>query len=120
MNRMGLIALLTAVLGHGAALADDAAGEPSDKARKVAIILEKIGLDSPEIMQLAEYVDERTDNGYLRLGEERVMDGTLALNYELHGGISKDQLELKFTPDDSHFTYTASPQAAMVRYQLKF
>ncbi len=99
---------------------NESANKSSDTAKKAVVVLASVGLDSPEALHLVKYVDENTAGGYLKLAEERTMGGTLKLHYELSGGISKKQMELRFTPDDSHFTYTARPKEAMVNYRFRF
>jgi hypothetical protein len=104
-----------------------AAEEPEHKEKsKVAhqsiAMLEAIGLNHPEIAEFIDYVDQHVDNGDLRIAEEHRMGGMFKLHYQLTGGDvdSKKQIELKFTPDDSHMEYTARPNAVMANYRLKF
>ena len=120
MNRMWLIALPLLAPVNCIAAEIESAKKKSDTARKAVVVLASVGLDSPEVLHLVKYVDENTEDGYLKLAEERAMGGTIKLHYELSGGFSKKQVELRFTPDDSNFTYTARPKEAMVNYRLRF
>lgn len=128
MNTIRLaVALLLLTAMTGVAAADDKiqTGNPlaepqTKKVRKIYVILNSIGVNSPEVKQFIESVDARVDNGYLMLREERVANGTLTLHYELSGGLRAKQIELRFTPDDSNWQATARPDAVMVNYKLKF
>ncbi|MCE2926324.1 MAG: hypothetical protein LW823_01575 [Rickettsiales bacterium] len=93
--------------------------QQSSAAKRTTEILDAVGLNVPIVQELIETVDEHTHHGYLSLSERRVGEGTLKFHYEMEG-LSGKNLELRYTPDDSHVTYTARPDEAMVRYQLRF
>jgi hypothetical protein len=111
-------ALLTTL--PGMATAADEPEPQSQKARKTLIVLSALGMNHPDIIKLVDSVNERVDDGYLRLYEEKTMGGTMTLHYELSGGVRSKQLELKFTPDDSNMEYTARPNAVMANYKFHF
>lgn len=100
--------------------ADDEPYSSSKKVKEVTKILNSLGLNDPSVMALVKEVDTHVKGGYLSLYERQVEGGTLKLHYELRHGVGKDQIELKFSPDDSHMAYTARPNAVMAHYQLRF
>lgn len=126
MNRkaLAITAFLLTITGGMANAAENpeiqSPEHQSKNARKVLTMLTAMGLDDPGIKSFIGDVDKRVDNGYLRIAEERTMGGTLKLHYELSGGITGKQAELRFTPDDSNFQYTARTNAVMVKYELHF
>lgn len=123
MHRLFGIAYLLAALTGGVALASEPPEEKdskTSKAEKVIVVLAAVGLDTKEVKGIVRYVDENTNDGYFRIAEERTGEGTLKLHYALEGGVSSKQVELRYTPDDSNFLYTARRTGAMVQYQLKF
>lgn len=127
MEKIGLVVaslLLTTVTEVARAddfLPRDPSAQPKiEKSRKIDIFLNAIGANGTEVKRLVDAVDGRVHDGYLHLGEERVPGGKLVLHYELSGGVRAKQLELRFTPDDSHWQATARTDAVMVNYKLKF
>lgn len=115
------IALIISGLSASALMAAEIAPnqKQSSAAKRTAEILDAVGLNVPVVQELIEVVDEHTHNGYLSLSDRRVGEGRLQLHYEMEG-LSGKNLELRYTPDDSHVIYTARPDEAMVRYQLRF
>ena len=112
--------LLSAFMGTAAAAEDKETEHHSKNARKALIVLNAMGLDHPEMLNLVKSVDNNIKDGYLLLSERRAMGGTLTLHYELSGGVTAKQLELRFQPEDSRLVYTARPNAAMVNYKYNF
>lgn len=115
--------VVAALLLTGTAKAATAADEPehvSDDARQVLVLLGHMGIESSELKEFAEYVDQKVYNKRFHIAEERMMDGTLQLNYRLSGGVGIKQMELRFTPDDSRIEATASTDRVMVRYKIEF
>jgi len=116
---LGVLLLLLPSAGMASGTPEDSKKD-SKSAKKVIIMLAAMGLDSPEMLGLVETIDERTENGYLNIVEEKAIGGTFNLHYELSGGVSAKQLELRFTPGDSDFVYTARTNALMANYSYKF
>lgn len=124
MSKTLAIATVLALLGGTAIAAEPTeSSDPeyqSKNARKFVKMLAAMGIDDPRVKNFVGDVDERVEDGYLRLAEERTMGGTLTLHYELSGGFGGKQAELLFTPDDSNFQYSARTNAVMMKYQLRF
>ena len=112
--------LLSTQWAVAAAAGNDDPEQRSKHARKALAVLAAVGMNDPELLSLVDSIDRNVDDGYLKLTEDRVMGGTMTLHYELSGGVTGKQLELKFTPDDSNFNYTARPNAVMAAYSYKF
>lgn len=116
---MWLVAMLLPFIG-GMANAAENPEHPSKSARKAVVMLAAMGLDGPEVLSLVKTIDERTKNGYLRIGETQGMGGVFRLQYALKGGVSSRHVELRFTPEDSHMVYSLRPDAATAYYSFKF
>ncbi len=130
MSTKGLIValLLLATLGNPAAAAEPPEHE-SKNARKLLAALSSMGINDPDITNLASTIDEHIDEGYLNLAERDVPGGKLALRYRLssssvpgdtssRGGIKR--VELHYAPDNSRWEASAAPDLLMVKYNYKF
>ncbi len=127
MDKKRLVAasLLLATLADVALADDNKTGtslmQPqTKKVRKVEVILNSLGINSAEVRQFIDAVDERVEGGYLNLAEDRIAGGRIVLHFQLGGGVTAKQLELKYTPDNSNWEATARTNAVMVNYRLQF
>lgn len=130
MTRIRLVVaalLLPGLVGTAAAAENpEHLSTKSKHARQALVVLGQIGVNSPEIVEFVDYIDQKIEGGRLKIAEERAMGGTLALSYRLTtkdmpmGIKGRREPELKFTPDDSHWEYTATPHAVMANYRLRF
>lgn len=102
------------------AVAAETPEHKSDDARQVLVLLGHMGIESSELEEFAEYVDQKVYDKRFHIAEERMMDGTLQLNFKLSGGLSAKQIELKYAPDDSNFEATAGTDRFMVNYRVQF
>lgn len=114
---LAVTALLAASVGPVAAA--ELPGKQSENARKALILLGNIGLDSKEMRELVQRIEDRPDRRYLPLAEEKVVGGKLTLHYELSGVRGKN-LELRYSLDNSNWMATARTSGVMVSYRLKF
>lgn len=94
------------------------------KVEKLLAMLRTLGISDPEITSLANEIDERHKDGYFMLRQERIetpmSNGNLTLRYATEGKIGIKELELNYTPDNSHTEYSLRSNAAMVTYKLHF
>jgi hypothetical protein len=119
--RLTVALLLVSGLLNGAAAGDDLKQiKASKKAKAINAYLEKIGLNNPHILKLAQGVNARMENGALRLAEQKYEKGRVVLLYDVGRGFGTKQLQLKFQPDNSNFEYTATPKSIMMNYSFSF
>lgn len=102
------------------AVAADKPEHTSKNARQVVILLGHIGINSAELVEFADYVDQKVYKGRFHIAEERGLNGAFQLNYRLSGGLSTKQIELRFAPDDAPYEASAGTNRIMVTYKLKF
>lgn len=93
--------------------------KPTKRTQKVLKVLDRMGIADPRLSSLVETVEANTRNGYIFLAQERVADGNLALRYDT-GGLKLRQLELAYTPDDSHYEVRANSRGIMLHYHYEF
>ncbi len=94
------------------------------KVEKLLAMLRSIGISDPQITSFANEINERHKDGYFMLREERIetpmSEGNLTLRYATDRGVGIRQLELNYSPDDSHTEYSIRSNSAMVTYKLHF
>ncbi len=94
------------------------------KVEKLLAMLRSLGISDPQITSFANEINERHKDGYFMLHQERIetpmSNGSLTLRYATEGKIGIRQLELNYTPDNSHTEYSLRSNAAMVKYKLRF
>lgn len=116
-----MIAACLWCLLSGHASAESTEAKRSKKVEKILDTLDRLGISNRHINQLVEEVDARNENGYFYLADQRFEDGQrLSLRYDTGGGLSTRRLELAYTPENSHYQFTASRNAVMVRYRYEF
>lgn len=121
MFRNSLVVAALLLMGMSTtAEAADQQSERSENARKAMILLGAIGVNSNDAKALVEDLDARIEDQSVNFAKERIGSGTLKFHYKLGNGVSKDNLELQYAPDDSNWKATASPEAAMVHYKYTF
>jgi hypothetical protein len=102
------------------AIAAEKTEHQSNNAHRVIIVLDSMGVNNPTIRDFIGHIDDHIQDGYLTLSEQKVMNGKLMLHYQLNGKIGSKQLEMKFTPDNSHMEYTATSHQIMATYTIHF
>ena len=90
------------------------------RAEKIVMALSAVGISDPALTELVQEVSTRTKDGYFLIHEEKIADGRLRINYQTKPGLNLKQLELHYTPEDSHMEYYARKDAVMATYSLKF
>ena len=136
MNKMlavvaALLLIQPTIIGVAAAAEDPEhldkyAGAPlkQKKVEKLLAMLRTLGISDPQITSFANEINDRHKNGYFMLRQERIetpmSEGNLTLRYATDRGVGIRQLELNYTPDDSHTEYSVRTNAAMVTYKLHF
>lgn len=94
---------------------------PSEKAEQLFKSLKAMGISNPHFYEFASKIDARIDNGRLKLAEQEVPGGKIALQYRLTGGLSSKQAELRFTPEGLPNTeLTATIREVRVSYHFQF
>jgi hypothetical protein len=115
-----VVAALLLICLAGMAAAAETNEHASRNAEKILTILNSVGINDPQITQFIGRVDSHIHDKYLDLSEERMMGGNLSFRYNMNNGISTRQLELMYTPDDSHIQAIAKTDGITVNYKLKF
>ncbi len=119
--RITVALLLVSGLFNSAAAGDDLKQiKASKKAKAINAYLEKVGLNNPLIVNLAQGVNARMENGALRLAEEKFAAGRMVLLYDVGGGFGTKQLQLKFQSNNSNVEYIATPKSVMMHYRFSF
>ena len=127
-------ALLLTILGNVAAAAEKPKYLPKDreedltllnkrnspKIEKILMTLKTFGISDPAIAEFATTVDTRTSGGYFLIHEEKMLGGSLKLRYALKPSIGTKQLELRFTPEESHMEYIMRKNSVMAVYSYSF
>jgi hypothetical protein len=96
------------------------ARELSLKAQKVVQALEHLDIQSKTITEVVDYVDASVKKGYVALAQDEVAGGTLKMGYDLGSGFHPGDVQLRYTPEDSNTSYTASRTGVLASYQLHF
>jgi hypothetical protein len=96
------------------------ARELSAKAQKVVQALEHLDIQSQTITEVVDYVDASVKKGYVALAQDEVAGGTLKMGYDLGAGFHPGDLQLRYTPEGSNTSYTASRIGVLASYQLRF
>lgn len=118
-TKLVVAALLLTVTGE-VALAADPPEHPSKNARPALVLLAQLGLDNAELVEFADYVDQKIEKDRFHIAQDRYYGGTLEFNYVLSGKPHPKQLELRYAPDNSNFEATAGTDRLLVYYRLKF
>ncbi len=119
--RITVALLLVSGLFNSAAAGDDLKQiKAYKKAKAINAYLEKIGLNNPYILSLAQGVNARMEKGAIRLAEQRYKTGRVVFFYDVSNGLGTKQLQLKFQPNNSNFEYTATPKSIMMNYSFSF
>ena len=117
---MLVVAALLLTGQTGVAVAAETDEHKSENARKAELLLAQLGIDNAELLEFADYVSQKIDDGRLHIAEDRRYGGQFQLQYRLSGGIGAEQLELHYTPDDSNLRAMATPRSLRVEYKLSF
>jgi hypothetical protein len=119
-KRLLVVAALPLALNWQTAEAADKPAHKSKNERPALILLAQMGIDNEELIEFANYVDQKIDKGKFHIAEDRYYGGTVQFYYKLSGSAGAKQFELRYAPDNSNFEATAGTDRFLVNYKLKF
>lgn len=88
-------------------------------AEKVLAFLKVVGMKSDFVKDAAYFIDDRSEDGYFRIHEEKVGGINMQFRYDL-GGFHKENFEINFRPEDSNLEFNANPEKVMLKYKAEF
>lgn len=103
------------------AAAEDVTEQRSKRAQKVIATLKTLGIAHPRIHRLVTEVESHVEkDGFFYIADHRTEEGRLALRFACRGAPQIRQLQLAYTPRDSHYAVTATTRGIMLRYHYEF
>jgi hypothetical protein len=106
---------VTALFSTAAQSADN----ENKNAEKVIAVLKTLDIDHPYLTETANYIDERTTDGYFYFADEEVAGFQMQLRYDTHS-MRSENLQLNITEKGSNYNLTGSSEGVMFRYKLNF
>lgn len=88
-------------------------------AEKVIAFMKVAGMRSETFKDAAYFIDERSEDGYFKIHEEKIGGINMQFRYDM-GSLHRENFELNFKQDDSNFEVNANPEHVMLRYHLDF
>jgi hypothetical protein len=88
-------------------------------AEKIMAFMRVAGMHSATLQDVAYFVDERSEDGYFKIHEEKIGGINMQFRYDM-GGLHKENFEVNFRPEDSNLELNANPEKVMFRYRAEF
>ena len=117
-----MAAALLITLSENANAADDDSEHQSQNAQKILTTLNMVGINSKEVKDFVAETNSRVDNDHsYQITGDSFASGQWSLRYDPSMAIPNGrQLELRYTPDDSHVNIVVKTNMAVVGYHFKF
>lgn len=127
MKRSGLIIAALVIPNLAGIAMADGLNDPTQpqKGRKLSVLLNSLGANNKDVMQFVDDMRSHAKEGHINFAERNMMGGKVALRYTLDDEVNsrmgiRKQVELSYTPKDSHFEAVAGPHQIMIGYHYKF